>query len=213
MRSIMWVALLMLPFAAHATKLYKWVDPKTGQVSYGSSPPPEAAKNGAQKLNDRGIVVDTTKSQAELTAAAATKKQDDEKRRLAEKQAAEDRRLLNAYSSENDLLVRYNGNIELIDQQMAITTSDMASRQKNLDKLVAQAAENERMKKPVNEQLKTMISAEREEIERQRSYIVDRNKAKVVAKQTYDKDLARYREVLKRNSAASAVAPVANKKP
>jgi hypothetical protein len=201
MRKSVLLAVLVLGVSnASAAKLYKWVD-KNGQVHYTSSPPPEAAAQGTQRLNDRGIVVEHNKSQAEASKEAAMAREIEAKQRADAKQAEEDRKLLNSVAGEDEIKLMYTAQVELIDQQIAMTKVEMDSRQKSLDKLVARAADAERAKKPVNEQLKTMINSERAEIERQRAYVTEREQAKLKAKSEYETKLARYREVLQRQRA------------
>jgi hypothetical protein len=183
-----------------AAKIVKWTDAQ-GRVHYGSAPPPEAAKQGTQTINNQGIVTETKPGQAEADRLAAIQKSESERKRAEEKQAAEDQRLINSYASEDDLVRAYTQNVELIEQQITSTKADLANRQKSLDGLVARAADMERSGKTVNEQLKQMIASERDQISRQQQYLADKVASKGTAKKQFDTNVARYREVLKREAA------------
>jgi hypothetical protein len=189
--------------SATAAKIVKWTD-EAGQVHYGSAPPPGAAKQGTQILNDRGMVIETKAGQAQATQQAEQKKIEAAKQRAEEKQAIEDQRLIDSYASEDDLLRAYEQNIELIEQQVVTTKADLANRQTSLDKLVARAADMERTGKPVNDQLKQMIASERVQIGRQQEYLNSKLKSKVAAKTQFDLNVQRYRDVLKRDAARQA---------
>lgn len=197
--------LLAQPVAA--TKIVKWTD-EAGQVHYGSAPPPGAAKQGTQTLNDRGMVIETKAGQTEATKQAEQKKIEMAKLRDEEKQAIADQRLIDSYASEADLIRAYQQNIELIEQQVTTTKSDLANRQTSLDKLVARAADMERTGKPVNDQLKQMIVSERMQIGVQQKYMNAKIKSKVTAKTQFDLNVQRYRDVLKRAAARqTGIAP------
>jgi Domain of unknown function (DUF4124) len=189
--------------SANATKIVKWTD-EAGQVHYGSAPPPGAAKQGTQTLNDRGMVIETKAGQTEATKQAEQKKVEAAKLRAEEKLAVEDQRLIDSYASEQDLVRAYQQNVELIEQQVVTTKADLANRQTSLDKLVARAADMERTGKPVNDQLKQMIVSERTQIGRQQEYLNGKIKSKVTAKTQFDLNVQRYRDVLKRDAARQA---------
>jgi vancomycin resistance protein YoaR len=193
--------LLAQPIAA--AKIVKWTD-EAGQVHYGSAPPPGAAKQGTQTLNEHGMVIETKAGQVQATQQAEQKKIEAAKQRAEEKQAIADQRLIDSYASEADLVRAYEQNIELIDQQVTTTKSDLANRQTSLDKLVARAADMERTGKPVNEQLKQMIVSERTQIGVQQEYMNAKIKSKLTAKTQFDLNVQRYREVLKRAAARQA---------
>lgn len=184
--------------AAAAPKIVKWVDEK-GVTHFGNSQPGSATGLGSQTLNAQGIPTNTQASQQNAAAAALEAKRLDELKRNQEKQAAADQRLIDSYASEQDLERNYQQNVELLDQQINSTQSDIESRQKGLNKLVATAAESERAGKPVAEQIKMMIVNERTQIETQKAYIITRQTARVAAKAQFDANLKKYREVIARS--------------
>ncbi len=181
-----------------APKIVKWVDEK-GVTHYGNSQPGSATGLGSQILNAQGIPTKTQGNQQNAAAIAAETKHQAELKANQEKQAAADQRLLDSYASEQDLERNYQQNVELLDQQINSTQSDIENRQKGLNKLVATAGESERAGKPVAEQIKMMIVNERAQIETQKAYIVTRRAARATAKTQFDANLKKYREVIGRN--------------
>ncbi len=181
-----------------APKIVKWVDEK-GVTHYGNSQPGAATGLGSQTLNAQGIPTNTQANQQNAAAKAAELKNQEQLKIAQEKQAAADQRLIDSYASEQDLERNYEQNVELLDQQINSTQSDIENRQKGLNKLVATAAESERAGKPVAEQIKMMIVNERAQIETQKAYIATRVAARVLAKTQFDANLKKYREVIARN--------------
>ena len=181
-----------------AGKIVKWVDEK-GVTHYGNSQPGAATGLGSQTLNAQGIPTKTQANQQNAASIAAEVKRQAELKLILEKQAAADQRLLDSYASEQDLERNYQQNVELLDQQISSTQSDIANRQKSLKKLIASAGESERAGKPVAEQIKMMIVNERAQIETQKTYIATRQAARVTAKTQFDANLKKYREVIARN--------------
>ncbi len=180
-----------------APKIVKWVDEK-GVTHFGNSQPGATTGLGSQTLNAQGIPTNTQANQQTAAAVAAQAKHQEELKLSQAKQAAADQRLIDSYASEQDLERNYQQNVELLDQQIESTQSDIENRQKGLNKLVATAAENERAGKPVAEQIKMMIVNERAQIETQKAYIATRQAARVTAKTQFDANLKKYREVVAR---------------
>ncbi len=180
-----------------APKIVKWVDEK-GVTHFGNSQPGASTGLGSQTLNAQGIPTNTQANQQNAASAAAEAKRLAALKISQEKQAAADQRLIDSYASEQDLQRNYQQNVELLDQQINSTQTDIENRQKGLNKLVATAAESERAGKPVAEQIKMMIVNERAQIETQKAYIATRRVARVTAKTQFDANLKKYREVIAR---------------
>ena len=181
-----------------APKIVKWVDEK-GVTHFGNSQPGAATGLGSQTLNAQGIPTNTQANQQNAASAAAEAKRLEALKISQQKQAEADQRLIDSYASEQDLQRNYQQNVELLDQQINSTQSDIENRQKGLNKLVATAAESERAGKPVAEQIKMMIVNERAQIETQKAYIATRQAARVTAKTQFEANLKKYREVIARS--------------
>lgn len=181
-------------------KLYKWTD-KDGNVHFSDQIPPDAAEYARERFSAQGVAVeqvDRAKTPEEIAAEAAEAKRIADAERLAEERRKSDEALLNSYASEEDLTRAFNQRIDLLEQTVEARRIEIAAREKSLADLVARAAEMERSGKAVTDTLKTMITGEREEIDRQKRFLVEREADRGKAKADYDRDVARYRAALAR---------------
>lgn len=207
------LALLWAQSPAHAAgttirvekvgNMYKWKD-KDGNVHFSDQVPPEAAEYAREKVNDQGIAVEAVDRaltpEEQAAKDAAVRKAADEAKAAEERRKA-DEALLNSYASEDDLTRAFTQRMDLLGQTIEARRVEISAREKSLAQLVGQAAEMERAGKAVGETIKQMITGERSEIDRQKKFLVDKEAEKIVAKSDYERDLAKYREVLARNKA------------
>jgi hypothetical protein len=212
MRVSGWVSVLVLGLVvalpAAAGKLYKWVDEK-GNVHFSDKVPPEAAKLAREEKNQDGVTVKQVaraKTQEELAAEAAQRVKDEEARKLAEAQAQADRALMLSYTTENDLLHARDQELGVIDANMATAKLTIASQEKNLSDLLAHAADFERNKKPVPQQVTDSIAQVRSQIEIQQKTLKEREDSKEAVRKDYDAKLLRWRELSAKNSKDAAAA-------
>ena len=208
MKSRLLLTALLLPFAAAAQGLYKWVDEK-GNVHFSDKVPPEAAKLAREEKNQDGVTVKQVaraKTQEELAAEAAQRVKDEEARKLAEAQAQADRALMLSYTTEDDLLHARDQELGVIDANMATAKLTIASQEKNLSDLLAHAADFERNKKPVPQQVTDSIAQVRSQIEIQQKTLKEREDSKEAVRKDYDAKLLRWRELSAKNSKDAAAA-------
>ncbi len=189
-------------------KMYKWKD-KDGNVHYTDTIPPEAQDLAREALNKDGIAIEKVEramTVEEKAARAAAEAKAAEEARLAEEAQKRDRVLLNSYASEDDLTRGYKQRMDLLAQSIEARKIEIGAREQSLSNLVAQAADLERSGKVVSDTLKQMIVSERNEIDRQKGFIKEKEAEKITAKKEYDRDLAVYRAVVARNKAAMEAA-------
>lgn len=194
------LSLALCAGAAEAAKLYKWVD-EDGNVTYSDRVPPDQAKQAREELNQEGITVkqvDRAKTPEELAAQYKVEEEARLAKLSAEEQRRRDKALLDSYASESDLTRAYNQRVDLLQQTIEAREVEIGLREQGMTKLVAQAAETERSGRAVPEALKQMIDGERKEIDRQRSFVKEKKIELIKAKDDYDRDMARYREVAAR---------------
>ena len=188
--------------APKSGKLYKWVD-KDGSVHFSDQVPPDSAEYKREKLNDQGVSVETTdraltpEEQAKADAAA---KAAADLAKMEADQTKADEALLNSYASEADLTRAYNQRMDLLGQTIDARRIEISAREQSLASLVAQAANLERGGKPVSDTLKQMITAERSEIDKQKTYLQKKDGEKGLALTEYQQNLARYKAALARNA-------------
>ncbi len=187
----------LLSHAAHAQTVYKWVD-QNGEVHYSQSLPPERVLEPHERLSADGRVVErverapTAEERARLAAALELEKDERERERL---RSSQDRLLLAAFPSEQDLIQATRQELDLIDAQRSALQRSIDSNQEFFRQLVAQAAALERQSEPVPDELGRRISDARsrlDDLHQQMDKIEERHAAVVSSGAA---DLERYRSL------------------
>jgi hypothetical protein len=198
------VALLLLcatdTFSAPTTSAgrshFRWTDP-AGTPHYSDMLTPEALKFGYDILNAKGVVVkhvDRQRTPEELfaeetaaTAAAAAKHE-------TEMRAITDKRMLDAYPTEKDLISARQAQFDSIDQNIRAAANSLGVQERDLSDALARAASFDREGKPVPETQQKQIESLRKSVDGLRGYIARRQNEKVEATKKFELDLAHYRE-------------------
>lgn len=191
-------ALVLLPPAAQAQKLYKWVD-KDGNVTYSDQVPPTEAELAREELNRQGVAVKRVERamtaeeratlEAERAAAAIAERE-------AEEQARRDHVLLASYPSERDLARAYGERFDLLKQTIEGAKMGLKGQERSLSELLAHAAQLEQSGKPVPATVKASIETARRQTEEQRSLLQRREAEQAALQQEYDEVLDRYRRLI-----------------
>lgn len=189
--------LLCLPLAGHAGKLYKWVD-EEGHTHYSDTIPPNDVKRAHSNLDESGITVDQveaalTPEQLRQRAEEARLRQEQE--RLAEKQRAEDRVLLRTFRSEEDILMARDGQIQAVDTYIRVTQSNIKRLKHTLEEMQSNAAELELSGQAVSPNYLREIEDKRQALKEAYQSIVEREHEKNRIRQSFAKDLNRFREL------------------
>ena len=182
------VAALFAAISLNAeAKLYKWVD-ENGTTHYGETIPPKYSNRNAQTF-EKGRVQERDSartSKTERTRALTPEEEQAERR---------DNALLNTYSSENEIDLSRDRNLQQVEARISSYTTLLKSANENL---VSLQQEQERI---ANQNRKIPKSLE-EDLENAKLRIeqfqadLDTNKAELEAgKARYAKDKARYREL------------------
>jgi len=200
--------LLFTSFNAVSGKLYKWID-EEGNVHYTDVIPPESIKNKHSTLTNDGIALETTErektKQERLLLkqqAEAKKAQLEEKKRLAAEserkrkiQRNYDRRLLNTYLTEEDLIKRRDNQLATIEGTITLTQSNLKKLDALLIKQIKENADSkadgELSEKSAQETLET-----RKQIKEFNQFISNRQAEKRNIRTQFNNDLKRLRELL-----------------
>lgn len=115
----LFVAALVAGQPALATT-YKWVD-EHGNTQYGDTIPPQYVKRGSEELNKKGVVIKKiegamSEEQIKAKAEADAKKKTEERQALEQKRR--DRALLATYTSEKEIDLIRDRNLQPFDQQI-----------------------------------------------------------------------------------------------
>jgi hypothetical protein len=176
---------------------YKWSDAQ-GNVHYDDALPPEAVQFGYDVMNYQGIVVkhvDRAKTADELKADKEAGDKAAAAKRVSDAQAKNDQQLLAAYPSEQDLVVAQHSQIDMIDQSVHATEVSLQNQEKSLSDMLSHAADLDRTGKPVPMVLQQQIDSLRVTVEKQKTYIANKQAEKEASAKKFEVDIAHYRDV------------------
>jgi glutamate 5-kinase len=158
--------------------------------------PPEYAQEGHQEISESGVrvtVVQGAKSEEELEAQRRQEEQDKLAKEAHDRQLTQDRVLLRTFTSEGELKMARDSKLAVIQSRITLAENRAASLQANLEVLEAQAAQEERSGKGVQEKLARNIQEVKRQLENNRAYVQARRKDQEELQAQFDADLARFR--------------------
>ena len=192
------LAALALAAPAQAQKIYKCKNDK-GEIYYSQAYDPVRCAGGGAQLNNQGVAVrqiDRVKTPEERAAEEAAAKERAEAERIAAEQRESDRILLTAYANEDELKRVHDQQIEMIDTAVQTAKLQLENQQRSLADLLAVAAESERAKKPVPENIANSIGTVRRQIEEQNATITRKEAERLTATAEFEAKLERYRRLV-----------------
>ncbi len=193
-------ALLALACAANtalAAKLYKWVD-EEGHTHYSDKVPPSEAKRARTELDESGVAVDkvdAAKTPEQLRQEAEEKRLRKELEKLAEKQRQEDRVLLRTFRTEDDIIMTRDGQIQSVDTYIRVTEANIKRLKNTLAEMQNEAADRELSGQGISSRFLKDIEAKRQALKDSYQSIVDREEEKKRIRNSFAKDLKRFREL------------------
>lgn len=176
---------------------YKWTDGE-GNLHYTDALPPEAVRYGYEIVNAQGVVikhVDRPKTAEERAAAKAEIAKAQAAKDSAEARVRNDKQLLAAYPTEDDLKRAQRQQSDMMDQNLNSARISLQSQEKSLAELLGHAAELDANGKPVPTTLAKKIGDMRKQVEDQRTYIARKQKERDDTVAHFDDDLAHYRNL------------------
>ena len=190
---------LLILLAAHPAwaKTYKWVD-EHGVTHYGDSIPAQYAGTGKSELSSRGLVIKKTapaltpEERKSLEEAAAQQKIEAQQKL---EQSRKDRALLDTYTTEQEIDLARDRNLQQEDVVVQTLQMQIKSAQKKLDKHKLQAAAIARNKRPVPADLTEDIQNEEREIERLNARVAQKQNDIAATRANYEASKARFREL------------------
>jgi hypothetical protein len=192
------LAALALAAPAQAQKIYKCRNEK-GELYYSQAYDPVRCAGGGAQMNNQGVAVrqiDRIKTPEERAAEEEAARQRAEAERIAAEQRESDRILLTAYANEDELKRVHDQQMEMIDTAVATAKLQLENQQRALADLLAVAAESERAKKPVPENIANSIGIVRRQIEEQNALITRKDAERATATAEFQAKLERYRKLV-----------------
>ena len=179
-------------------KLYRWVD-KSGQVHYGDSIPPEYAEQDRDVLNRQGVKVGREEGTITPEEAAA-KAAEDKAARDEQKRKLRDRVLLQTYQSVQELEVLRDNRLDLVDAQLTIqeqSLSNLRAQRAQIQRTAARFApvNTDPSAQPLPEELAADLQRSASDIQTQEANLVRRRQERENIRQTFEADIARYKEL------------------
>ena len=176
---------------------YKWTDAE-GNLHYSDALPAEAGRYGYDIVNPQGVVikhVDRAKTAEERAAAKAELARAQAAKESAEARARNDKQMLAAYPTEDDLKRAQRQQADMMEQNLTSAHISLQSQEKSLAELLGHAAEYDTNDKPVPTALAKRIAETRKLLEDQRAYISRKEKERDDTIAHFDDELAHYRSL------------------
>lgn len=192
------VALLAAqPLQVQGGKLYRWVD-EQGQVHYSDKVPPEHAGHKRDVLTRQGIrteTVEAAKTPEQLAEEERLARLEEEERRLAEERAAQDRILLESYTSEDDIIMIRDGKIAAIEAYIGAANSRIEKLQGQLAKQQKLATE-QKPDSPNAAKLQKEISQTEQQIRENQDFVATKRAEQEELRVRYNREIQRFRELM-----------------
>ncbi len=186
-KALLGVAALLAAVSLNAeAKLYKWVD-ENGTTHYGETIPPKYANRETQTLDKGRLQERDNKREMKDEQRALTPEQEQAQRR--------DNALLNTYSSEKEIDLARDRNLQQVEARISSYSTLLKSAQENMTGL---QQEQERLQKQNRKIPKSLEEDMVEGQQRLDKFQNDLNNSKAeldAVKAKYAADKARYREL------------------
>lgn len=191
-RLLLSAAALCVAFSLSAeAKLYKWVD-NNGTTHYGETIPPEYANKEAVKL-DKGRIhqrddVPTKQGQKQIVRDPAAEKERIEAER-------HDNALLNTYSSEKEIDLARDRNLQQVEARINSFGTLLKSAQENLVSLHQEQERITQQKRKIPKSLEDDLDEAQQRIDKFQTDLGNSQQELMAVKARYLADKARYREL------------------
>jgi len=176
-----------------------------GKWHYGDTAAEQCARSKVIELDQRGVQrkeIAAPLTEAEIKARVANRAAEEEKKRLEAEQKARDEQLLASYTHEDDIIYISKRKTAEIDAQIRSTEETLKSLRMSLEKLQAQAAEEQRAGKNLSPKLEKSLANNQAQITRQEENIKKMKADQEQLRAQYQADLGRFRELRRRAPAA-----------
>ena len=190
-------AILFIAMIAVAeAKLYKWVDEK-GVTHYGETIPPEYADKDNVQFSDKGTVIKKTEKVSAGERRAKTEQA--AKKRAEDKAAFEQRRkdnmLLNTFSSENEIDLARDRNLQQVDAVINSIQLLHKSAVKSLESYHQEVDERTKAGKKIPESLQADINESESQVKKLQHDLTKALAKSAAVRASYEADKVRYREL------------------
>jgi hypothetical protein len=198
MRRLGLILCLMAVASGNAmARMYKWTDEK-GITHYGDTLPPQYADRASTELSNRGRVLkhnDPALTPEQIKARDEAQARQKEEQQKALEQKRKDSALLNTYTSEKEIDLARDRNLQQEDLVIKGTELRLKAARTRLDEFRKQKDNFTRAKKPVPADLQEDVTGAQQEVQHLQELIDQKQKDKDEIRTRYNADKRRYREL------------------
>lgn len=171
---------------------------KDGVRECGNTVPPEYAQQGSETKDKFGVTIGESgraKTMEELEAERAVVRAREQEAEAEKKRAAQDRVLLDTFTTEDDMVLTRDGQVAHLESQIHLVESHIAKLQKNLDQMIERAAETERRGDKPTADVVRNIDNVRNQIADNHKFIETKHREQTVIRERFEVDIARFRQL------------------
>jgi hypothetical protein len=189
------VVLFSCAFSAQA-KMYKWVD-ENGQMHFGDKIPQKYLAKEHEELNERGMKVKHKEAEKNAQEKAEEQHLEQERKKAAleaQKKKKMDRVLLDAYDSENDLIIARDSRLEAVASQIQLSEAIISESNKKIKSMEERVAEIKVSGREVPDNLYVSLDNERQQVATQTRVMQTHKKRSDEISEKYNDYIKRFRE-------------------
>ena len=189
--------ILLASFPAVAGKLYSWVD-EHGKTHYGNIVPPQYAQQGSTELDKKGVAVKKTDAaltpeQRKAKEEELAQQKEEEKKKLEQKRR--DRALLNTYTTEKEIDLVRDRNLQQGELQLQSMELRAKQIQPRFDQARKRAEDLVARKKPLPPDLQQELEETEKEMRRLQEMIKQKRMEMDAIRARFEDDRKRFREL------------------
>ena len=178
-------------------KLYKWVD-KQGVTHYGSTIPPEYAAQQSEQIDANGNVVKVQaaeKTPEQLAAEQKAQQQAAQQAQIVAAQNANDKVLLDTYTSTKDMERDRDSKLASIDAQINVFNGTISGLQTTLADLQDRSNELVSKNQPVTPKLQKQIDDTKAQLITNQQQLLKEQQHKQEVSTQFANDIARFKQL------------------
>lgn len=177
-------------------KLFKWVD-KDGQTHYGETIPPEYADRNSLELDKNGRV---EKSREVISPESRQASKDADAKKTAEDEAAKeaqrkDNAILNTYTTEKEIDLARDRNLQQVDARINSYTTLAKSAQESLDDRYQERESISKQGRKIPKSLTEDIEEGNVRVERYKAQVIQSQQEKINVQARFEAEKARFRQL------------------
>jgi len=189
------VVLLSCAFSVQA-KMYKWVD-ENGDMHFGDKIPQKYLAKEHDELNEHGMKVKHKEAEKNAKEKAEEQRLEQEREKVAleeQKKKKLDRVLLDAYDSENDLLIARDSRLDAVATQIRLSEVIISESNKKIKSIEERVAQIKVSGREVPDNLYVSLENEKQQVATQTRVMQSHKKRSDEISEKYNDYIKRFRK-------------------